>query len=275
MGRRRAIEAGGIALTLLSVVANSTGDERRAEPLPVEEMFQSTLVYAEPKGEVQLVLGSFYRNGRSADTCGLQAGVEYGLTDAWQIEVEWQPWLDRRPDGPGRRTSGIGDVELSTLYSFMNIRGSDYHAAVSFELELPTASVDKELGEGVMEYAPSVIVARDFPAWHRAQVFSQLGLSFEDRVRSGDEEEGGEEPVAHSVFWNAGFFVPVERVVFSAELSWRNNRWNHHGEESEWYLTPGATWKISDDVQAGVAVPAGLNTGADRYRVLFQLVTEF
>lgn len=256
------------------MVANVRGEEASREPLPVEELFQSTLVYTEPKGEVQLVLGSFYRNGRGADVWGLQTAVEYGLTDHWQIEVEWQPWLSRRPDGAGRRTGGVGDVELATLYSFMNLYGSDYHAALSFEVEVPTASVNKELGEGFMEYAPSVIVARDFPAWHRAQLFSQLGLGFEHRVRTADEEEE-EESAAHSVFWNAGAFVVFDPVVLSGEVNWKNNRWNHDGEENEWYLTPGVTWKFSREFQAGVAVPVGLNTGADRYRVMFQAVAEF
>lgn len=262
-----------VGVSRLFAVVAMAGEPSAARP-PLEELFQSDLVYTQEKGEIQVTLVSLYRNGRQADSCGVLAGVEYGLSDAWQIEVEWTPWLDRRPDDGGRRTSGVGDVEVATLYSFMNVRETDYHVAASFGVELPTASVDKELGEGFIDYEPSLIVARDFPRWHGVQLFSQLGLSLVQRVRSPDERSE-REPAAHGVFWNAGFFVPFERFVVSSELNWSNNRWNHHGEENEWYVTPGVTWRLAEDWQMGVAIGAGLNETSDRYRIITQLVGEF
>ena len=75
---------------------------------PMQEAFAGELVYPQEQREVQLTLGP------SADWCcdrawDLPLTVEYGLTDAWQVEVEWTSLASIRAAGHDRAT-GIGDL---------------------------------------------------------------------------------------------------------------------------------------------------------------------
>jgi hypothetical protein len=173
------------ALALLGAV------EAGAEQ-PLNELFQSEAVYPQEAGEIQLTLRPLFQRGEEGDkTYQHILGLEYGITDEWQLELGFASFVDHDPTD-GASTSGIGDLELGTKYSFMRIRESNVHAAVAFEVTVPTGDPDRELGEGFMEYEPSLIVAKDFPEWHGLQLFAQLGLGFVDRVR----EETSERPAA-------------------------------------------------------------------------------
>src|ERR1700733_1691065 len=129
---------------------------------PIEELFQTDVVYPEEKGEFQFELAPTFQCAASGDTWTVPLSVEYGLTSKWQVEAEWNAFVQHNlTDGP--TTRGIGDLELGTQYSFMNVGGSLFHIAPRFSIEFPLGDVNKDLSEGFIEYEPAVIVARDFP----------------------------------------------------------------------------------------------------------------
>ena len=269
-----------LAVLLVSVAAfnalaaddddlSSTNRDNR----PVEELFKTDLVYPQEKNELEAQVATIYQNRRDGDTWSIPLSLEYGLTDNWQVEAEWNSFVQHRQEN-GAWARGIGDLELGTQYSFMNIGGSLFHIAPRFSLELPLGDVNKDLSEGFIEYEPGVIVARDFPKWHHTQIFTELGASLVQRVkRPADADDA--EAAAHELNLGSGFFTPVPFGVVSCEFNWNNNQWNHHGTENQLYVTPGVIWRIIKNVEVGVGIPIGLNRQSDRFDVSAHITCEF
>ncbi|HEY7489558.1 MAG TPA: hypothetical protein VIH59_00405, partial [Candidatus Tectomicrobia bacterium] len=138
---------------------------------PIQEVFQTDLVYPQGKGEVQLTLTpQFHRAGQSRAWI-MPLSIEYGLTDAWQVELEWEMFKHRNPEARST-TFGIGDLEIGTQYSFMHLAGAHFHAAVALHILFPTGNINDDLTEGFIEYAPSLMLARDCPGLNHLQLFT-------------------------------------------------------------------------------------------------------
>jgi hypothetical protein len=240
---------------------------------PIEELFKTDVVYPQEKGEMEVELASIYQNHAGVDTWTLPLSLEYGLTDRWQVEAEWDALVQSFPRNQAT-ARGVGDLELGTQYSFMNVGGSLFHIAPRFSVEVPIGDVNQDLSEGFLEYEPAVIMARDFPELHRAQLFTEIGASFVQRVnRPSDADDA--EPAAHELNLGSGFFVPFSRGTATMEFNWANDKWNHHGTENDLYLTPGCLWRASRNVEIGLGIPVGLNNSSDRFDVIAHVVWEF
>jgi hypothetical protein len=240
---------------------------------PIEELFKNDTVYVQEKGEWQAGLSPTWQNNPAGNTWTVPIVLEYGLTDQWQVEAEWNALVQHRSEN-GSVASGIGDLELGTQYSFMNVGGSLFHVAPLFSIELPLANVNQGLTEGFLEYQPAVVLARDFPRLHHTQVFAEIGLTFVQRVKRPSDSDDVE-PAAHSFNLGTGFFTPFAHGALTMEFNWANNQWNHHGTQNDLYLTPGVIWKPVRGVELGVGLPVGLNNSSDRYDVVFHVIYEF
>lgn len=234
---------------------------------PLQELFQTETVYPQEKGETQLTFVSKFSRNREHRLFEMPLGIEYGLTDKWQVGLEWA--VTSRLTTDDTKTRGPGDLRVGTKYSWMNIRHSNFHAAAGFELGLPTGNVEKGIGEGEVEYEPYVIVAKDFPKLSQLQIFSQLGVAIGQTVKTPDGEED-EESISKTIEWNNGFFVSYRRARFTTEVNWSKS-----GTENSVYLTPGTVWKLPRNVEFGFGVPVGLTRDADRFRAIVKLIYEF
>jgi hypothetical protein len=156
----------------------------------------------------------------------------------------------------------------------MNMRRSNFHSAVGFEVSFPTGSFEKQLSEGFIEYRPYVIVAKDFPRLHNMQIFTQAGVGFVQRLRR-QVSVVDEEPAAHKFDLGAGMFLPFHQVVFTQEFNFSTNRWNNGGREREVFATPGVVWRLARSWQLGVGLPIGLTGDSDRFGTVVKLVYEF
>lgn len=240
---------------------------------PIEELFKTDVVYPEEKGEFQFELAPTFQRAAGGDTWTVPLSMEYGLTSRWQAEAEWNAFVQHHPTR-GSTTHGIGDLELGTQYSFLNVSGSLFHVAPRFSVEFPLGDVNKDLSEGFIEYEPAVIVARDFPRFHNAQLFTEVEFNLVQRLETPSDPDE-REPAADELDWNAGFFVPFSRGAISMEFNWDNNQWNNHGNENVMYLTPGVIWKLSGNVEVGAGIPVGLNGDSDRFGIITHLIVEF
>src|SRR6267143_5770434 len=137
---------------------------------PLQEVFQTELVYPQEKGALQFKSASTF--GRVNKKFSHELAVEYGLTRAWQIGLQWESFA-RKTNEDGLISRGSGDLRIGTKYSFMNIHGSHFHGAVGFEFGLPAAGAKKGISESKIEYEPYFVVAKDFPRLSRLQLFSQ------------------------------------------------------------------------------------------------------
>lgn len=240
---------------------------------PIEGLFKTDLIYPQEKGELEVELASVYQNHTGGDTWTIPISLEYGLSDCWQVEAEWDSLVQRYPRNHSV-VRGVGDLEVGSQYSFMNIGDSSFHIAPRFSIQVPVGDVNKGLSEGFIEYKPAVILARDFPELHHTQFFTEIGASFVQRVKT--PADGNEAvPAAHELNWGGGFFILFPHAAPTLELNWANNQWNHHGTENEIYLTPGYLWRARRNMEIGLGIPIGLNNGSDRFEVIAHLVWEF
>lgn len=249
--------------------ASSTNRVKR----PIEDLFKTDLVYPQEKGELEVEVASVYQNHTGGDTWTVPLGFEYGLTDQWQVEGEWDSLVQRYPKDQSA-VRGIGDVSAGTQYAFMNIADSSFHVAPRFSVEGPVGDVNRGLSEGLIKYDPAVIVAKDFPQLHRTQFFTEIGASFAQRVNTAKEAVNAE-PAAHALNLGSGFFVLFPHAAATLEFNWDNNQWNHHGTENGLYLTPGCLWRARRNMEIGLGIPFGLNKASDRFEVIAHVVWEF
>ena len=157
-------------------------EERKSYIQPLNEVFQTETIYPQEQGEVQLQISPTFSEGSNRKLFKTPLSLEYGITNFWQVGVEWDSHINRNPDA-GITTRGSDDLEISTKYSFMNITDSNYHAAVGFEIEFATGNINNELTEGFNEYEPFVILAKDFPLLNNNQIFTRLSVGFADRKK--------------------------------------------------------------------------------------------
>lgn len=266
--------ASSAIIFILALSPNTWAQQQKEQPL--QELFQTEIVYPQQKGEIQFTLAPRFREdaeGEDEDFTEIPLSLQYGITDAWQVGLVWEAFVNRNPDD-GESDSGIGDLGVGTKYSFMNIAGSNFHAAGLFQVVFPTGDVDEQLSDGFIKFEPSLILAKDFPELNDLQLFTQVGFSFVERVREPDDPED-EEPEAHEFILNGGFFIPIQQLVITAEINWNNNKWNNDGDKDELYLTPGLVWGLSKSWEIGAGMPVGLTDDSDDFRIIGMVVYSF
>lgn len=241
---------------------------------PLQEVFQTELVYPQEKGEFQLTFAPRFSRKDAERTVETPVRLEYGITNRWQIEVEFNSYSRRRPAESVNAETGAGDVAVSTKYSFLNVKNSNYHSSVQFEIGFPTGNVDKGLSEGFVEYQSSANFARDFPKLNRLQIFSQIGVNFKQRVVMPREPEENESAAPEFII-NGGFFAPYKKARFVGEINYKTNRRSGGGNETEVYLTPGFVYKLPGRWEIGIGAPIGISRDADNFRFVAQAVFEF
>lgn len=263
-----------LAAILISPLPSfSKTETSRKVPQPIQEVFQSDLLYPQEKNEIQFSLLPKFKSQSGENRYQIEFEVEYGFTDAWQLQLEWDGLIHRELFRVSDQT-GVGDFSIGTQYSFMGLQDGYSHAALGFNFGVPAGNVDRGLSDGFFEVETYFTLARDFPKFNGAQLFSQMGVNWVSRARTPKN------PIplpnaAHSFFWNAGGFIPVGDLRGTLEINWQNNEWNQSGDNNELFLTPGVIWKISKEWELGVAAPIGLTDDADDVRVIGLLVYEF
>ena len=263
------------ALSLITFHAASgqTADKPKSEQ-PLQEVFQTELVYPQEKGEFQLTFAPRFSRKDGERTVETAVRLEYGITNRWQIEVEFNPYSRRRPEAFAETENGAGDIAVSTKYSFLSIKDSNFHSSVQFEVNFPTGNVDKGLSEGFVEYQPSASFAKDFPKLNRLQIFSQIGVNFKQRVATPRDSEENKSAAPEFIL-NGGFFAPYKKARFVGEINYKTNRRSGGGNETEVYLTPGFVYKLPGRWELGIGAPVGISRDADKLRLITQAIFEF
>lgn len=240
----------------------------------LNEVFQTELVYPQGKGEVQIFLEGAYSEGDEGKGYHLPLVVEYGITDSWQLGLDWTLFQQHNPED-GHTASGTGDLALTTKYAFMNMGGSDFHASLNFAVEFPIADIDKHLTEGFTVYEPSISLAKDFTG-NNSQIFTQIGIGFVDRTRE-PTDPADKVTIHDEFFWSSGFFIPYNKeIIFSGEFSWVSDELEPEGHENLLFLTPGVIWSLpGHHWEFGLAVPIGLNDESDDWGIILALIYEF
>ena len=239
-------------------------------PQPIQEMFQSNLVYPQEEDEIQFTLFPSFSKNLSGQKARTLFEVEYGITDAFQVIFEWDGLLYNNPRA-GSTIAGPGNIEVGAQYSWMGLGDGNTHFSFGNLIELPVGPVENGLTEGFIEVQPFIVLARDFPKLNQSQIFFEFGFDWVDQIRNAPESS---EPEVDSITWNVGAFFPIGLWRATIEINGNNNKWDG-GNRNDIYITPGTIYKLSKEWEIGVAAPIGATKTSDDYRVVGYLMREF
>src|ERR1700678_3801554 len=169
---------------------------------PLQELFQSEVVFAQDAGETQITLLPRFNQHRDGSSEVMPLGFEYGFTDSWQLEGDWDGYVrDYRSGQPV--VQGIGDADLGTRYSWMHVDDSTISTTLGFSINAPLAPNNPRLeGENKWQAQPYGVIALDIPGWDTAQVFSNIGDTW------NLNREGG-----NAWYANFGFYGPIGQLT--------------------------------------------------------------
>jgi hypothetical protein len=239
-------------------------------PQPIQEMFQSNLVYPQEKDEIQFTLFPSFKKSQDAQKIRTLFEVEYGITDALQVIFEWDGLLYKNPRiNPA--IAGVGNIEVGAQYSWMGMGDGNTHFSFGNLIEFPVGPVESGLTEGFLEIQPFIVLARDFPEFNQSQVFLEFGFDWVKQIRNVPESI---EPEIDNISWNIGAFYPIELWRATLEINGNNNKLDG-GSINEIYITPGTIYKLSREWEIGMATPIGITKTSDDYRVIGYLMWEF
>ena len=259
-----------VLLVPLCSFAEPNKNKAKLVPQPIQEMFQSNLVYPQEKDEIQFTLFPSFNKNQSGQKARTLFEIEYGITDAFQVIFEWDGLLYQNP-----RTSptiaGPGNIEVGAQYSWMGLGDGNTHFSFGNLIEIPVGPVGNGLTEGFIEVQPFIILARDFPKLNQSQIFLEFGVDWVAQIRNVPESTA---PEADSISWNVGAFFPIGFWRATLEINGINNKWDG-GNQNDIYITPGTIYKLSKEWEIGLATPIGATNTSDDYRIVGYLMWEF
>lgn len=213
----------------------------------VQDVFQSELVYPQEGGEVQFTSAPTFCHRHGDPLISNPISLEYGLTNRWQLELEWRSFVQKTRD---LASGGTGDLEIGTKYSFRLARAP--LAAIGISVLLPIGDEARGFGEGSWQFEPHFTLAGDLPWFRNTHVFSHISLGFSSENGSDDS------PV--EINFNSGWIVPFQSLRLTTEFNCSN--------DSQFYLTPGLIWDTPGQIEFGAGVPLGLTSSSDAFRIL-------
>lgn len=270
---------------------------------PLQEVFQTELVFPQAKGEIQITLTPSFKDNDNSQITATKTAIEYGITDNFQVGLEFDLFTNLNPiSGKSEQDIG-GELELNTKYAFMNIGKKQLHIATFFAVSFPTGDIG--LTEGFIEYQPFFLVAKDFPKLANLQLFSQIGGNFKQRVKDipfsdeaaitakalkklklvnsrygslikninhsilrNENHENNSDKESEFIL-NLGAFFPFRYATLVSEFNFID------GNSREAYFTPGIVFSLPKNFEIGIGIPIGLNKDSDNFRVHFNFIYEF
>lgn len=233
------------------VAAYAYAEDDADDAQPLNDFFQSDAIYPQHQGEWQMSTGvDVGRQGdiRSTET-GL--GLEYGITDTWQVSVEHMPYARYKHITSAEKQSGHGNTALGIRKTWMNVNQSANSVALAYEREFATNNLDEEEGKDANDV--SFMLAHDLKRDKSQQVSLQVGREF-----------GGDEPLTYANL--AGYRTLGVNKVLTGEVNW--------DQDATW-LTPGMYWQLGKGFDAGVGVAVAAGGDAEGHKVLGRLNYEW
>ncbi|NEV60823.1 hypothetical protein [Thiorhodococcus minor] len=282
----RIFPAAALATGLLMAPLHADAETEDADPgdPPIEDLFKSELVFPQERGELQIASFPSYREGPEGSVVSVPIGIEYGITDAFQLEVEWDAYVDADGDSAEESGSGQGNFQLGLMYAMIDIAGSGFHVAAGAEYEIASGDqVFLENGNRADSQELYLIFAKDLAEASTSLVFVQVGVELQPDRReaatlvgalhddpeimgSEDDDDGALDP--NVWFLNLGGYTPLGEAILSLEL-------NLSEEEEERFVTPGISYQPGGGLELGLGVALGLTEEADDYQVIAKLLWEF
>lgn len=242
-----------VVLIVPTIVAGADdgGDEERRREID-QAVVGDTAVVLE-SGETQLTLGVSFEDDDTVETVELFVEVEYGVTDWLEFGVQ-VPYLYLMPKPSEERdVEGIGDMTLSI--SLALLAKHPFWVSTSMDVTLATGDDKKsgDLGEGVDQWAPSLIVD---VALGEAELVVDVGGEFGDHI---------------SIFvFDVTMAYAFGEVVVSLGVEG-----SFDGDEKDVLIVPGIGFPVAEDIELAIEVPFGVTHTSANWKVGIELTFEF
>ena len=250
--RRRRPKSSHFALVALLLaclgvpgVSTAQDDPDADTRLPLQELIRTRVVYPQERGEIQITAKSLFDGGPAARSLEFPLGIEYGLTDKWQVELEWSAL--NRVSSAGESAVESGRPSIGSQYSFMNILGSRVHTMVGAEAALDGREVE-----------PYTAFAVDLNS-RGVQLFGDASWEFARGLV--EEDESGRE-----ARWGAGMLWPFSAATLATEFEARGDGLALR-DSSEMYVIPSMTLRPAHRWEIGIGLPIGLTGDSNRLGV--------
>jgi len=254
-------------LPFLLLAISGLGPGAKEHRQPLQELIRTEVVYPQERHETQVTIVFAMDRHRVGTAFGLPVRVEFGLTDAWQVEGEMTTIAQERLGSDVAR--GTGEFGFGTKYSFIGVRGSSFHAALGADVEQAVDRSSNGATSRTWTATPFVAAAYDVTA--RFQAFAHAGATFS---RAGDgpalESDAGR---GTEIFVNAGALLAFRTLTIAAEVN-SLRAGDESVEGRALYLTPSVTVHLGSCCDVGAGISRGLTTASDRWSAVVQLVVE-
>lgn len=243
------IWAAACALTWPASAAQAAMD---VEPVALEEVVPTERGRASLKLSAEAIHGAAPEEGAGKPRLYSlpKARLFFGISENLGGEVQL-PFVLRRDKTTGESAegepserhssrSGVGDLALGIKALLREEDETGPALAAGFEIELPTASRDKELGEGKTGYAWRIGAQK---GWGRVSALTSSGFQITNQASE------------RSVPCEAALAYSIGRWSLHAELS---GAFDLNDRRDRWALGPALGFRISESIRAAASVLAGL-----------------
>lgn len=245
--------------TSIAFAEDDDDDNSKVDEL-IQELFLSEIVYPQDANEWQITSGVHWIEDNAEEEEDEEEGgqrtyfttpvlIEYGITDAFQIGVTIPTQY-----GGNARVTGVGNIELESLYNFYSSKESGWAFSAAFGVSFPRLS--NEVGEKGFVFEPTLIGYKSF---------GEFALNLSAGVAIPTESENNTEvEIGAAAIYNAGFIRPS--VEFSADFE---------DGEPKYSILAGTTILLGNEIELGLGVAKGLNNESPEWQAFSNLIWEF
>ncbi|OQX09588.1 MAG: hypothetical protein BWK73_22565 [Thiothrix lacustris] len=133
MSRQPAVLVSLISILFCAPVF-AADDDAAESAAPLNDFFQTESVFAQEAGEWQVTAGVDFTQNDAHKVTELSTGLEYGINDSVQVELEYMPYIRIKPEEADEASvSGQGNTSVGLKKSWMHLGDSPTSVAVGYE----------------------------------------------------------------------------------------------------------------------------------------------
>jgi predicted porin len=207
---------------------------------PSEELMIGQTVYTQPSGSTQLIVGASQARTGDVRNSHISARGEYGVTDRFQVQGEVPLDITDRSSNFTAQ-SGISRFQVGASYA-LTAPSSPIAVTGAMDIEAPLSGSSNNVTGDRPSAGPT----------YKPQLIAAMG-SGPVTVHANAQAELGQP--SRAINYNVGSQFSLGSWVPSLEMNARSTE----NQRSEYYVTPGVTYKFSDRAELGAGVAVGLN----------------
>jgi len=244
------LAASGLALATSCVSLDSPG----LAPAHPQRPTLSSDTYTTPDGMMEVEAGGNVQFGKNSS---IPTTLKYGMGERTEMFVGMDV-LKAVETPTGHTTTGLGDAVVGFRHRLRDKDEFEPGVAMQFRTKLPTASSDRDIGTGEVDFGAALIAEQDYKG-NTFVGFYELGVL-------GEQFEP-ETDIQH-LFVGTGYTKIQKDIEAYGEASFN---WVPEQDREEFSVAGGIFYAIHPSFVVDIGIRVGLTKDAPDYQVLFGL----